>query len=182
MKGFGVLSSKKMGMFIATLEPRRLRMLAVRVLRSSSSAPALPSCEREKRYARESDVRVRHFVWEKEAACDLTTWRIVRIGEDAGSSEAREGGEGERDFVVVHAGLGEPASARRTSLASGRVGDSGGTCRNFMLPSTLRRSSRVAPYGAPGVLSSMYRPYSGWKTGMQTLRKSNAHQCSVHQA
>jgi hypothetical protein len=32
MNGFGVLVSKKMGTFIATFEPRRRRMFAVKVL------------------------------------------------------------------------------------------------------------------------------------------------------
>ena len=38
-----------------------------------------------------------------------------------------------------------------------------------MLVSTCRRSFKVAPYGAPGVDSSMYLPYSGWNLGICEL-------------
>ena len=43
------------------------------------------------------------------------------------------------------------------------------TDRRRMLASTKRRSRMEPVYGAPGVDSSMYRPYSGWKTGGTTL-------------
>jgi len=63
---------------------------------------------------------------------------------------------------------GNTVSVRGTSC--GFMRDLASCRRKRMLPSTKRRSERVAPYGAPGVDSSMYRPYSGWKTGMQALR------------
>lgn len=101
------------------------------------------------------------------------------IEEDALDSQTGEGGERDWNFVGVHL-----SSSDLPAVVS--VVEEGGwgvlefqDCqshgskdrykaqnrllahRKRMLLSTWRRSFKVAPYGAPGVDSSMYLPYSG---------------------
>lgn len=47
-------------------------------------------------------MRVDELVWQEHRLRSLSIWLVVRVEEDAFYSEAREGGECDRDFVRVH--------------------------------------------------------------------------------
>lgn len=100
---------------MATVEPRRRRMLAVRVLSGRVhrlSSPLRPAAAKihTTGNVREADVGVRDFVGKKETPSCVSTGLVVRVGEDAGRAEPREARESDRDLVLLHARLGELAS------------------------------------------------------------------------
>jgi len=135
-------------------------MLAVKVLRGKEQVSELRISRRRLANAREADVRVGDLVGEEKRTSDSAAWWVVRIREDSRGAHSREGGEGEGHLVRVHPRLRQLSAEQddkvkwsaNCSVARQRAEEAH---RNFMLPSTLRRASRLAPYGAPGVLSSM---------------------------
>lgn len=130
MKGEGVWTSLKMGTLMATLEPRRRRMLAARVLverrqnegrQVLASSQELRSCRGEARKGagmnvREPDVLVDDLVAHKQRLHRPPFSRCMRVAERrVGHSQSRPAGEGHRQLVRSEVLSGELSSARFSS-------------------------------------------------------------------
>jgi hypothetical protein len=107
MKGRGVLRSWKMGILIATLEPRRRRMFAARVLRTrfSCANPQKPGSAKQQsdvQNSRKTNVRVDDLVGKEEAPTRITYRFVMRIEEYSRCAQAWKGSESHGDLMVVH--------------------------------------------------------------------------------
>lgn len=92
MKGLGVLVSLNIGKLIATLEPRRRRILAVRVLVKVSCKLAKgPIMPLERENLRETNMGVGDFIWEEETVASLGVVGVmIGIREWSWNTETRE--------------------------------------------------------------------------------------------
>lgn len=120
MNGLGVFVSRKIGVLIATFDPRRLRMLAVKVLKfpektkiqgvSVSETFLLRGvyvcCSIEGNDIRETDVSIDDIVRDKQTARGGSMWLMVRHKSFASTSKARKRGQGNRGLVWLHEALG----------------------------------------------------------------------------
>lgn len=82
------------------------------------------------------------------------------LREDLWHAEAGVGCEGEREFIWLEISTRQLTSSDRLVARYSRGGYLE-THRKRISSSTQRRSARLPLYGAPGVDSSMKRPYSG---------------------
>lgn len=97
MKGLGVLTSLNMGRLIATFEPRRRRILAVRVLHSIDgvSGEDLRLLCAERADIRETNVWVCYFIGKEQAVARLSVRGVViGVGERSWGAETRIGCDG----------------------------------------------------------------------------------------
>jgi len=154
--GLGVLSSTNTGMLIATLEPRRRRMLAVRVLwrRRKGEREGRRSGRGERRSAAGPSRHGRRGLDEgKSTHGKRTCWLMISSGRNKLLATPPPGLKYGSVKTPSAPSRGNTVSVRGTSC--GFMRDLASCRRKRMLPSTKRRSERVAPYGAPGVDSSM---------------------------
>ncbi len=112
-KGRGVRLSMYIGRLMATFDPRRLLIFAVRVLETAwrmnrslvimlVSIPVRAEKNHKQRNARKSSMGIGDLLWEKQAvAGDGLGGIVIRYGESSGDPQAREGSERHGNLIPL---------------------------------------------------------------------------------
>jgi hypothetical protein len=93
----------------------------------------------------------------------------IGLGKLSRNTQSGKGCKGQWYLIWVQMFAGQISSDKRLGTVVNETRSTAGTNLYRIFFSTDKRSGIDPVYGAPGVDSSIYRPYSGWNLGTTTL-------------